>query len=505
MRRLSIPATPQDPMAGAIAALQGAAEGWQQVGQAQQQQQDRSWQQEQRSMQRQEAQGKLFDQGQARLREDAKLAYQSGDLASIPAVHQRENALRGQHGMQALPDLPDALPGPWAPTPTGRSASLDTPAFRKAARVYAGIQAPKPIEVNRGQTMIFPSEDGRGVESVYTAPDPQGDFDRAYKRAQLRLDQQRMGLEGERLDEAVRHNRAGESAAAAGASYRNEGRALQVKGAVERAVLARLQQEGLTPPSKWNPTAAAERARQQAATQWRALGEIGQMAYIKSKATKQVPGFWGMSEASTGVTPDQAMAAYLDEAAKGFLEQDKAAATEAAKVWRTRAAELRKEIQQEYGASPAGGAPVAPAADGKRGAHGLIPTWEGLLLEAQKVAPGAPVTSTGRSAAGNASIGGAQGSFHTRGQGIDIVPRTPQERQALIDWGVSRGLTVLEEGDGAPHSTGYHLHFQPTSNGRPQHVEQGRIPASMRVRVAKNGQSSRVDALLNKYSTQEGR
>lgn len=70
---------------------------------------------------------------------------------------------------------------------------------------------------------------------------------------------------------------------------------------------------------------------------------------------------------------------------------------------------------------------------------------------------GIPVSSTLRSPSRNAKVGGVGNSYHLTGEAVDIVPRTPQEKQQVTEFWKGRGYQVIDEGD--------HLHVEPPRRG----------------------------------------
>jgi len=84
----------------------------------------------------------------------------------------------------------------------------------------------------------------------------------------------------------------------------------------------------------------------------------------------------------------------------------------------------------------------------------------GLYGQFQQQFPNARVTSTVRTPEQNASLpNAADKSFHLTGEAWDAVPGTPDEEQALVNWGTQNGFQV--EVERAP----YHVHFEPPARG----------------------------------------
>jgi hypothetical protein len=84
-------------------------------------------------------------------------------------------------------------------------------------------------------------------------------------------------------------------------------------------------------------------------------------------------------------------------------------------------------------------------------------TWAQHVADFGRDFPGVTITSTKRSPAHNAKVGGVPGSYHTKGMAFDaVVP--PMAEPAVRRWAEERGMEVIVEDPGTPN---YHWHFEP--------------------------------------------
>lgn len=117
-----------------------------------------------------------------------------------------------------------------------------------------------------------------------------------------------------------------------------------------------------------------------------------------------------------------------------------------------------------------------PAAKPVPGAAQDARTWAQHTADFGRDFPGVVITSTRRTPAHNAKVGGVPGSYHTKGMAFDAVPPVAMEG-AIRQWAASRGMEVIVEDPGTPN---YHWHFEPRG-GVP-----AKAPSQPRIQPSKN-------------------
>lgn len=154
-------------------------------------------------------------------------------------------------------------------------------------------------------------------------------------------------------------------------------------------------------------------------------------------------------------------------------------------------ANARKILAQLMGGNAPIQQPAAPAV--MQGGTPNARQFQGFVTNYQGQFGPSSVSSFVRSHADNVAHGRNYASWHESGQAWDGVPALDQA-QAAIQYGLTHGLHVLNEGD--------HLHYEPSSTGQGYYsVKPGAKGPYLNVQ-APGAPTKRVQSLVNRYGVQ---